>query len=139
MTSKSQHHSPKCIIWSAITLLLTAHTVAVAAPNPAIHAACHEDAKRLCADVFGNLEAVRACMREHHEQLSDKCKTTISEVKHGKNSAHGKNPVLPSPAFAAQSCYDWCLQNRAGHGTNRPAYCLNSCVSACQQKSGKGK
>jgi hypothetical protein len=50
-------------------------------PKAAIRAACHEDTKRLCADVFGNLEAVRACMREHHEQLSDKCKATIAESK----------------------------------------------------------
>jgi hypothetical protein len=33
-------------------------------------------------------------MREHHEQLSDKCKATIAEVKRGGNSAQGKNPQL---------------------------------------------
>jgi len=100
----SKYHSPTGIIWSAIALLLTGHTAAVTAPNAAIHAACHEDAKRLCADVFGNLEAVRACMREHHEQLSDKCKATIVEVKRGENSARGKNPQLRSFASRRERC-----------------------------------
>jgi hypothetical protein len=84
-----KYRSPKCIIWSATTLLLTAHTATVAAPNAAIRAACHEDAKRLCADVFGDPDAVRACMRGHHEQLSDKCKATIAEVKRGENRSDG--------------------------------------------------
>ena len=57
---------------------LTWPLIAEAAPNAAIHAACHEDAKRLCADVFGNLEAVRTCMRAHHEQLSDKMQSDNS-------------------------------------------------------------
>jgi hypothetical protein len=90
MMSTGGHHFSKDVIWSATTLLITALASAVAAPNPAIHAACHEDAKRLCADVFGDPEAVRACMREHHEQLSDKCKATIVEVKRGENDAQGK-------------------------------------------------
>jgi hypothetical protein len=78
----------------ATVLLLAAHTGTLAAPNAAIQAACHEDAKRLCAAAFGNLEAVRGCMREHHDQLSDKCKATILEVKRGENGAQGKNPQL---------------------------------------------
>ena len=71
---------------------LTWASIAHAAPNAAIRAACHEDAKRLCVNAFGNPEAVRTCMREHHEQLSDKCKATIAKVKRGGNSAQGKNP-----------------------------------------------
>jgi hypothetical protein len=77
-------------------LLLAAPTAALAAPNAAIHAACHEDAKRLCAAVFGNLEAVRGCMREHHEQLSDKCKAAIVESKRNQSGAQGKNPQVRS-------------------------------------------
>ena len=73
---------------------LTWASIAHAAPNAAIRAACHEDAKRLCVNAFGNPEAVRTCMREHHEQLSNKCKATIAEVKRGGNSAQGKNPQL---------------------------------------------
>ena len=94
MMGTGKYRSPKCIIWSATTLLLTAHTATIAAPNAAIRAACHEDAKRLCADLFGDPEAVRACMRGHHEQLSQKCKATIAEVKRGENSAQGKNPQV---------------------------------------------
>ena len=52
-----------------------------AVSKAAIRAACHEDVRRLCADVFGNLDAVRACMRQHHEQLSDNCKAIIAESK----------------------------------------------------------
>jgi len=73
---------------------LTWASIAHAAPNAAIRVACHEDAKRLCVNAFGNPEAVRTCMREHHQQLSDKCKATIAEVKRGGNSAQGKNPQL---------------------------------------------
>jgi hypothetical protein len=115
-----RHHFPKGIIWSAITLLLTAHMSAVAARNPVVHAACHEDAKRLCADVLGNREAVRACMRAHHEQLSDKCKATIVEVKHGRNSGS---------SFAQGSCEQVCAEGCGGKGV----FCFDKCTMRCAQ------
>ena len=43
------------------------------------------------------------------------------------------------PALAAQSCSDWCLQNRCGHGAMNPQRCLQNCVPACEQKHPNGK
>jgi hypothetical protein len=106
-----KYHSFKCIICSAIALLVFAHKATLAAPNSAIRAACHEDAKRLCADLLGNPEAVRACMREHHEQLSDKCKSTIAGVKVGEKSAQGKNPEVRSFASRRERCIAYVQQD----------------------------
>jgi hypothetical protein len=63
-------------------IALIAPTLTSAAPNPAIRAACHEDTRRLCSSVFGDLEAVRKCMREHHAELSEGCKSAISSSRH---------------------------------------------------------
>jgi hypothetical protein len=50
-----------------------------AAPPQAVRAACSGDAQRLCAGVFGNPEARRACMREHRAELSAGCKAAITQ------------------------------------------------------------
>jgi hypothetical protein len=44
-----------------------------------VRAACHGDAKRLCAAVIENPEKRRACMREHHAELSAGCKAAIAK------------------------------------------------------------
>jgi hypothetical protein len=56
------------------------------------------------------LEAVRACMRQHHEQLSDKCKATIAGVNRGQNSAQGKTPQPSSRASRRERCIAYVQQ-----------------------------
>jgi hypothetical protein len=43
------------------------------------------------------------------------------------------------PAVAAQSCYDFCMQNRCAHGVISQPKCMNKCTSACQQKHPQGR
>ncbi len=75
-----------------IMLLIVAAHTAAAAPNAAVRAACVEDAKRLCADVFG--QARQACMRERRAELSENCKAAIAEFR----GAGGKNAQQQHPA-----------------------------------------
>lgn len=42
-----------------------------------------------------------------------------------------------TPTFAAQSCEDWCMNNRCAHRILSQAACMNKCVHACQQKPGQ--
>jgi hypothetical protein len=44
-----------------------------------------------------------------------------------------------TPTFAAQSCQEWCAQNRCAHGVISQPACMNKCVPACQQKRGQGR
>ena len=41
------------------------------------------------------------------------------------------------PTFAAQSCQEWCMQNRCAHGALNQPLCMSRCVPACQEKRGK--
>ena len=43
------------------------------------------------------------------------------------------------PASAAQSCQDWCMANRCGHGALNQIVCMGKCVPACEQKRAKGR
>jgi hypothetical protein len=52
---------------------ITSQTEA-AAPPKYVRAACHDDAKRLCASVLRNTPKRQACMREHRAELSAGCK-----------------------------------------------------------------
>ena len=44
-----------------------------------------------------------------------------------------------APASAAQSCQDWCMQNRCARGVvSQPLY-ISKYVPACEQKRAKGR
>jgi hypothetical protein len=58
----------KFLILAALVLL---------APTAAQIAACAPDARRLCPQHFGNHEAMRACMTEHKNQLSQTCREAV--------------------------------------------------------------
>jgi len=47
------------------------------APTAAQIAACAPDAQRLCLQHIGNRAAMRACMTEHRNQLSETCKAAF--------------------------------------------------------------
>ncbi len=47
------------------------------APTAAQIAACAPDAQRFCLRHFGDRAAVRACMIEHKNQLSETCRATF--------------------------------------------------------------
>src|SRR5437667_8032994 len=70
----------KKLLLGSVFLALVGSTPIMAAGNAAVRAACHEDTRRLCSSVFGDLEAVRACMREHHAELSEGCKPAIGRI-----------------------------------------------------------
>ncbi len=44
-----------------------------------------------------------------------------------------------TPAHAAQSCQEFCMQNRCAHGVISQAACMNRCVPICEQKRSKGR
>ncbi len=89
-----------------IVVLIAAAQTAVAAPTAAVRAACVEDAKRLCADVFG--QARRACMREHRAaELSENCKAAIAEFR----SAGGKNAQQHPAGGRREKCIAYIQQS----------------------------
>ena len=66
----------------------------------AIRAACGEDAQKLCADVQPGGGRVVACLKEHKDSLSDRCKQAAGlPVNPTSNSA----PSAPSSAAAPSS------------------------------------
>jgi hypothetical protein len=57
---------------------ITSQTEA-ATPPKYVRAACHDDAKRLCASVLRDTPKRQACMREHRADLSAGCKAAIAK------------------------------------------------------------
>lgn len=47
----------------------------------AIFVSCYEDQKKYCADIEPGQGRVMRCMREHREQLSDKCRSEVERVR----------------------------------------------------------
>jgi hypothetical protein len=46
-----------------------------------VHAACHEDAEKYCGDVKPGKGAMKTCMKDHMDELSQSCKDKIQDVK----------------------------------------------------------
>ncbi len=46
---------------------------------------CKEDAKKLCEGVKEGKGAIRKCLKEKEDQLSDACKTHLAKHKNHKN------------------------------------------------------
>jgi hypothetical protein len=86
------------LLLGSVFIALAAPTLTMATPNAAVHAACSGDARRLCSSAFGDREAVRACMREHHAEWSNRCKAAVAN----RRSAQGGRAPVRVPRGGAQ-------------------------------------
>ena len=64
----------------------------------AIRAACAEDAQKLCAGVQPGGGRIVACLREHKDSLSDRCKQAAGLTANPSNSS-APSPSSASPSF----------------------------------------
>ena len=64
-----------------------------------LRAGCTEDAQRLCAGVQPGGGRILACLKEHKDQLSDKCKQAAQQVA----AMGGGNPAPTPPSPTPQS------------------------------------
>src|SRR5208282_4597216 len=62
----------------------------------AIRAACAEDAQKLCATVQPGGGRIVACLKEHKDSLSDRCKQAAG-LAANTNSSPVPSPSSPSP------------------------------------------
>ncbi|MBI3478301.1 MAG: hypothetical protein HY010_21430 [Acidobacteria bacterium] len=70
-------------------------------PMAAIRAACTADAQKLCAGVQPGGGRIVACLKEHKDSLSDRCKQAVGLAA---NSTKGDSPSVPSsPAPSSHS------------------------------------
>jgi hypothetical protein len=70
-----------------------------AAAMAILRAGCTEDAQRFCAGVQPGGGRVLACLREHKDSLSDKCKQAAQQAA----AASGGNPVPTAPSAPSPS------------------------------------
>src|SRR5262245_5766196 len=70
----------------------------------AIRAACAEDAQKFCANVQPGGGRIVACLKEHKDSLSDKCKQAAGVVTNPGGSAPAAPPADPhaKPAPASK-------------------------------------
>ena len=66
-------------------------------PAAAIRAACAEDAQKFCATVQPGGGRIVACLKEHKDSLSDRCKQAAGVVTNPSSSAPGAGSS-PSPS-----------------------------------------
>lgn len=116
----------------AALVFLAGASAAAAAPPAAVHAACVDDAKRLCADVFDNQKARMACMQKHHAEWSARCKAAVSKFRSrragtSRHAIAGKpiNSDLPAGATLHEKCIaavsDYYRYQPGTHRTAAPA------------------
>jgi hypothetical protein len=88
-----------CLLLS-VTVSYVSFAVAQAGGQPsvaAIRAVCADDAQKLCAGVQPGGGRIVACLREHQDALSDRCKQAAGmAVNPGSSSAPGAALGLPS-------------------------------------------
>ena len=88
-----------CLLLS-VTVSYVSFAVAQAGGQPsvaAIRAVCADDAQKLCAGVQPGGGRIVACLREHQDALSDRCKRAAGmAVNPGSSSAPGAALGLPS-------------------------------------------
>ncbi|MDP9012636.1 MAG: cysteine rich repeat-containing protein [Pseudomonadota bacterium] len=94
----------------SLTLLLIVCAATAAHPAPAddplaaIRAACADDAQKLCAGVQPGGGRIVACLKEHKDSLSDRCKQTAGlPVSPGSGSEASLAAQRPSAAANAAS------------------------------------
>jgi hypothetical protein len=68
-----------------LALLVLLGTASLATAQAA-RGACQDDVARFCGDAAGDRRAVRDCLREHQEELSQQCKDRIAHMgrMHGR-------------------------------------------------------
>jgi hypothetical protein len=64
-----------------------------------LRAGCTDDVQRLCAGVQPGGGRIIACLKEHKDQLSDKCKQAAQQVA----AMGGGNPAPTPPSAMPQS------------------------------------
>jgi hypothetical protein len=94
---------------SLLTLCASAPVWAAdAAParhNSAVAQACQQDVQTLCPDAKVGDLSLKRCMKRHHEQLSEGCKTALAErrVQHPRKAAGAASAAAPMPMSAPVS------------------------------------
>ena len=89
-----------------LTLLLVictataTHSALADDPLAAIRAACADDAQRLCAGVQSGGGRIIACLKEHKDSLSDRCKQAAG-VPGSAPVAAAQNPSAAANAASA--------------------------------------
>jgi Cysteine rich repeat len=76
-----------------------------AAAMAVLRAGCTEDAQRLCAGVPSGGGRVLACLKEHKDALSDKCKQAAQQAAGGSNPGPAPSSA-PPPKTASQVAGD---------------------------------
>lgn len=87
------------------TLLLAANAYAAESGEPEHNGPCKADVQKLCPDVKPGQGRIRACMKEHKDQLSDACKSAIKtrheqREEQKEKSAEGGNAPTSNPTPA---------------------------------------
>ncbi|MGO8973711.1 MAG: cysteine rich repeat-containing protein [Steroidobacteraceae bacterium] len=62
-------------------IAVEAPTAPAPKPDNEVRAACAADVQKLCAGVQPGGGRIRACMRQHKEELSDGCKQAIAKAR----------------------------------------------------------
>lgn len=60
--------------------------------------ACQADAAKLCPGMTAGDHKLGQCMREHHDQVSDGCKSAIKELRQERREHRGHAPHAASGA-----------------------------------------
>ncbi|MCZ6619628.1 MAG: cysteine rich repeat-containing protein [Gammaproteobacteria bacterium] len=78
----------------AVLLLLAAASVLAAPANRP----CREDIQKLCPDAAGERGAIRACIQENFDQLSEQCQVAVNKRREERRSAGGGQQTPPENA-----------------------------------------
>jgi hypothetical protein len=88
----------------AVCAATAAHFALADDPLAAIRAACADDAQKLCAQVQPGGGRIVACLKEHKDSLSDRCKQAAGvPVNPGSGSAPSAAAQLPAAASASSA------------------------------------
>src|ERR1700722_18483249 len=75
------------------------HSALADEPLAAIRAACADDAQKLCAGVQTGGGRIIACLKQHKDSLSAKCKQAAAQVSsQGAGPARNAAPAAPAAA-----------------------------------------
>jgi len=66
---------------AAAAIAVEAPTAPGPKPENEVRAACEADIQKLCAGVQPGGGRIRACMRQHKDELSDGCKQAIAKLR----------------------------------------------------------
>lgn len=89
--------------------------------------------KRLMSEGNPDYKRAGVCRNELQPFLTGA--TVMRSVLFVVGFAVGLSSLLgATPVHAAQSCEDFCAQNRCAHGSVNPIRCMHNCVPSCQAK-----